>query len=37
MKFPENQVERLPNVYVNILTETNPKQAVLIRRRQGGM
>lgn len=34
IKFPEGQVERLPNVYMDILVEPNPKQVVLVRRRK---
>jgi hypothetical protein len=33
IKFPNGQVERLPNVYMDVLVEPNPKQTVLIRRR----
>jgi cytochrome P450 len=34
VKFPEGQVERLPNVYMDILVEPNPKQMVQIRIRE---
>ena len=33
VKFPKGQVERLPNVYMDVLVEPNPGQAVLCRRR----
>ena len=33
VRFPNGQVERMPNVYMDILVEPNPRQVVLIRRR----
>jgi len=35
--FPEGQIERSPNVYMDILVEPNPKQVVLLKRRQESM
>ena len=32
-KFPDGQKERLPNVYMDIMVEPNPKQTVLFMRR----
>jgi hypothetical protein len=32
VKFPEGQAKRLPNVYMDILVEPNPKQVVLLKR-----
>jgi cytochrome P450 len=31
--FPEGQTKRLPNVYMDILVEPNPRQSVLFRQR----
>lgn len=33
VKFPAGQKERLPNVYMDIMVEPNPKQSVLFRLR----
>lgn len=33
VKFPSRQTERLPNVYMDIMVEPNPKQAVLMKLR----
>ena len=34
IKFPEGQRERLPNVYLDLIVEPNPKQAILFRSRE---
>jgi cytochrome P450 len=33
IKFPDGQTERLPNVYLDIVIEPNPKQQILFRQR----
>ena len=34
IKFPEGQKERLPNVYLDLIVEPNPKQTILFRLQQ---
>jgi cytochrome P450 len=33
VRFPKGQVNRLPNVYMDILVEPNPKQKVVVKKR----
>ena len=34
IKCPDGQTERLPNVYLDIVVEPNPKQSIMFRPRE---